>query len=743
MASHDPASSSSAARQSPAPTAASSASSSLHAPAPSVRGVGPSNRRHSASDSASSSTPSSALDHNPQQSSSSSSSPASLSFVSHSYAPPANRTRTASIDASPAYAQATAAATAQPTTAPTTPHPPRPAPAAPFASVVAQQQASTPSAATTASGTSISTSKPQMLLEESPQHGQIAAALLRRQYDRVRDRARMRTDRLRKFVQGSAGGAGLGTGAGSGPKQRNRLSWSSANRAGSESMAVDSDAGHSALNAHSGTSTAAAAAAAAAAALARTPTNSAASKLDHRDQHATADAAAFDDQDVGANVQYAQDEFDEMNEGEDMLEDAEEPMNEDDLDVHPADLRRRQGVRHRRMACPYCKRLYRTAWSLERHVIAEHPGGAASLKPVRRPNPCFRCGKKFATDYQLVAHLQQSHAGVTEYACPFCFKIFNAQRGVSVHIGIMHQGLPIPDIGEAAMPGEGAPTGVELVCDACHLSFSDQLAFDEHDCPPATSMRSTLPSGPKTELVYEDDWAEPHLADEGGAEQEGHDQHYAMDTENDVVAEDSNGDENDGGHAEDEHGADEEHDAGEEHEAGEEQDAGEEHDHDVAGDIEDTKPNEEEAEDLEDDEEDEDEDDDGEIGGDDDDASDFDNYAEHARRSPRARRLRRSFDGDARPVDPNTVCPKCHTSFSSNNSMIQHHRTRHEGLRFFCPLCDKPSTQSSSLLTHLRTVHPKDEKRCPKCDLRWSASNVLDFWLHVRTAHHDDFIRPL
>uniref|UniRef100_A0A2K6Q2H5 Zinc finger protein n=1 Tax=Rhinopithecus roxellana TaxID=61622 RepID=A0A2K6Q2H5_RHIRO len=104
--------------------------------------------------------------------------------------------------------------------------------------------------------------------------------------------------------------------------------------------------------------------------------------------------------------------------------------------------------------CEECKALFRTPFSLQRHLLIHntHTGEKEKICPY--------CGQKFASSGTLRVHIR-SHTGERPYQCPYCEKGFSKNDGLKMHIRTHTREKPYK-------------------CSECSKAFSQKRGLDEH-----------------------------------------------------------------------------------------------------------------------------------------------------------------------------------------------------------------------------------------------------------------------
>ncbi|XP_070785465.1 uncharacterized protein [Enoplosus armatus] len=84
------------------------------------------------------------------------------------------------------------------------------------------------------------------------------------------------------------------------------------------------------------------------------------------------------------------------------------------------------GEETQNLTCPTCRKSFRRALTLRRHLKTEHP----TLKQLHR---CDKCEKTFQTKRRLEQHLQ-AHAKVKPYVCSYCGKGLPCPKVLKTHL---------------------------------------------------------------------------------------------------------------------------------------------------------------------------------------------------------------------------------------------------------------------------------------------------------------------
>ena len=63
-------------------------------------------------------------------------------------------------------------------------------------------------------------------------------------------------------------------------------------------------------------------------------------------------------------------------------------------------------------------------------------------------------------------------------------------------------------------------------------------------------------------------------------------------------------------------------------------------------------------------------------------------------------------------------CPECGAGFTRKGSMMEHYRSKHEGIKYPCNQCDYQATTQSNLQTHIQSKHEGIKYPCNQCDYK-------------------------
>ena len=94
-----------------------------------------------------------------------------------------------------------------------------------------------------------------------------------------------------------------------------------------------------------------------------------------------------------------------------------------------------QGIR---TVCPICDKPVRT-YGLKMHLQKVHN----STKHM----PCFNCGKKFKTKFEMYKHNSRVHLGIRDHPCDLCGKRFGDNKDMVRHRGAVHFSVQLSRLG--------------------------------------------------------------------------------------------------------------------------------------------------------------------------------------------------------------------------------------------------------------------------------------------------------
>ena len=82
-----------------------------------------------------------------------------------------------------------------------------------------------------------------------------------------------------------------------------------------------------------------------------------------------------------------------------------------------------------------------------------------------------------------------------------------------------------------------------------------------------------------------------------------------------------------------------------------------------------------------------------------------------------------------------SVCPDCGKVFNQKYTMMEHRRSKHEGVKYPCDQCTYQATTRGSLKKHLQSVHEGIKYACPHCD--YQATEKSSLKKHIQSQHED------
>ena len=78
-------------------------------------------------------------------------------------------------------------------------------------------------------------------------------------------------------------------------------------------------------------------------------------------------------------------------------------------------------------------------------------------------------------------------------------------------------------------------------------------------------------------------------------------------------------------------------------------------------------------------------------------------------------------------------CPDCGKVFTRKDSMVQHYRSIHKGMKYSCNQCDYQATQQGRLQQHIQSVHEGIKYHCNQCDYQATQQDHLQ--THIQSKH--------
>jgi hypothetical protein len=70
-------------------------------------------------------------------------------------------------------------------------------------------------------------------------------------------------------------------------------------------------------------------------------------------------------------------------------------------------------------------------------------------------------------------------------------------------------------------------------------------------------------------------------------------------------------------------------------------------------------------------------------------------------------------------------CEECEAEFKSNNGLLHHTRTKHEGIVYSCNQCEYKATQHGNLKTHQQSKHEGAKYLCSQCEYQTGDKSTL------------------
>ena len=95
----------------------------------------------------------------------------------------------------------------------------------------------------------------------------------------------------------------------------------------------------------------------------------------------------------------------------------------------------------------------------------------------------------------------------------------------------------------------------------------------------------------------------------------------------------------------------------------------------------------------------------------------------------RQRKPRKQISSD----NNSAQCPECGAGFTRKGSMMEHYRSKHEGIKYPCNQCDYQATTQSNLQTHIQSKHEGIKYPCNQCD--YQATHKSSLRRHIKSKH--------
>ena len=87
-------------------------------------------------------------------------------------------------------------------------------------------------------------------------------------------------------------------------------------------------------------------------------------------------------------------------------------------------------------------------------------------------------------------------------------------------------------------------------------------------------------------------------------------------------------------------------------------------------------------------------------------------------------------------------CGQCSKIFTRKETLNDHVKVKHEGIKFSCDMCDKSFASQSILLIHKKKVHKGKSQKCDICEESFFPPSILK--KHIENVHAlDNTLKPL
>ena len=82
-----------------------------------------------------------------------------------------------------------------------------------------------------------------------------------------------------------------------------------------------------------------------------------------------------------------------------------------------------------------------------------------------------------------------------------------------------------------------------------------------------------------------------------------------------------------------------------------------------------------------------------------------------------------------------SVCPDCGKVFNQKYTMLEHHKAKHQNIKYPCDQCSYQATTQGSLKQHIRAKHEGIKYPCPECDYQATEKGSLK--KHIQSKHEN------
>ena len=79
------------------------------------------------------------------------------------------------------------------------------------------------------------------------------------------------------------------------------------------------------------------------------------------------------------------------------------------------------------------------------------------------------------------------------------------------------------------------------------------------------------------------------------------------------------------------------------------------------------------------------------------------------------------------------LCNQCDYIATKRGDLLNHIKSRHEGVKYPCDQCDYKATFQVALKTHIKSIHERVKYSCDQCDFKATRKDYLS--VHIKSKH--------